>query len=189
LYFPFEQGSPSPTSLFVRTAGSPAASLPAVQTVVRGLEPNMVIRQTRTMADVAAESVAVTRLALWLLGACAAIALALAAIGIYGVMAYSVRQRTREIGTRVALGADRRTIVRLVMRQGALMTAAGLAAGAGVALASARALSSILFGVPPWDPITLASAALLLVATAMAACYLPARRASAIDPARTLAAE
>jgi predicted permease len=189
MYFPFEQGSPSPTSLFVRTAGSPTASLPAVQTRLRELEPNMVIRQTRTMAEVASESVAVTRLALWLLGACAAIALALAAIGIYGVMAYSVRQRTREIGTRAALGADRRTIVRLVMRQGALMTAVGLAAGAGVALASARALSSILFDVPPWDPITLASAALLLVTTAMAACYLPARRAAAIDPARTLAAE
>jgi putative ABC transport system permease protein len=170
----------------VRTAGPPTASLAAIQTVLRELEPNLVIRQTRTMAEVAAESAAVTRLALWLLGVCAALALSLAAIGIYGVMAYSVRQRTREIGTRVALGADRGAIVRLVMRQGAIITVAGLTAGLVIGLATARTLSSILFGVPPWDPIALAVSALLLVATAMAACYLPARRAAGIDPARTL---
>jgi ABC-type antimicrobial peptide transport system permease subunit len=163
--------------------------LPAIQTALRGIEPNLVYRETTTMEEVAAESAAVTRLALWLLGLCAAIALALAAIGIYGVMAYSVRQRTREIGTRVALGADRGAIVRLVMRQGALITAVGLVAGLAIGLAAARGLSSILFGVPPWDPMTLALAAAVLVLAAMAACYLPARRAAGIDPARTLAAE
>ena len=189
MYFSSEQGPANQTTLFVRTSGPPASSLGAIQTALRGLEPNVAFRRTRTMADVAGESAAVTRLALWLLGACAAIALALAAIGIYGVMAYSVRQRTREIGTRVALGANRSAIVRLVMRQGAIITVAGLAGGLAVGLAAARALSSILFDVPPWDPTTLALSALLLVLTALAACYLPARRAAAIDPAKTLAAE
>jgi putative ABC transport system permease protein len=189
MYFPYEQQPQNQAGLFIRTAGPPAALLPAIQTALRGIEPNLVYRETTTMEEVASESAALTRLALWLLGLCAAIALALAAIGIYGVMAYSVRQRTREIGTRVALGADRGAIVRLVMRQGALITAVGLVAGLAIGLAAARGLSSILFGVPPWDPMTLALAAAVLVLAAMAACYLPARRAAGIDPARTLAAE
>ena len=113
----------------------------------------------------------------------------LAAIGIYGVMAYSVRRRTREIGTRVALGADRGAIVRLVMREGGVITAAGVAVGLVAGLAAARSLSAVLYGVPPSDPLSLASRQSVLAATGMAACYVPARRAARIDPARTLTTE
>ena len=105
-------------------------------------------------------------------------ALTLAAIGIYGVMAYSVRRRTRELGTRVALGASRADIIRLVMREGGVITLAGVGVGLVTGVLAARSLSAVLFGVPPSDPLSMTAAALLLGLTAMAACYLPARRAS-----------
>jgi ABC-type antimicrobial peptide transport system permease subunit len=124
---------------------------------------------------------------MWLLGIFAAIALALAAVGIYSVMSYVVRQRTREIGTRVALGATRGDIVWLVMREGTGIAVAGAVFGLIVGLVAARSLTSILFGISPSDPTTLAVSAAILVVTTMAACYLPARRASQVDPARTLA--
>jgi putative ABC transport system permease protein len=138
------------------------------------------------MNEVVSDSVHVTRLALTLLGVFAVIALALAAIGIYGVMAYVVRQRTREIGTRIALGATTRDIVWLVMRQGVLIAGLGAIVGGVAAAAAARLLQSILFGTPPSDPATYAAAAMVLITTTMAACYLPARRAARVDPARTL---
>ena len=113
--------------------------------------------ETRTLAAIAASSAAVSRLAMRLLGGFAIIALLLAAVGIYGVMSYSVRRRTRELGTRLALGASRADIVRLVMRQAAIIAVVGLAAGTVAGLAAARALSTMLFGVPPWDPVALAA--------------------------------
>ena len=131
---------------------------------------------------------AITRLAMRLLAGFAIVALLLAAIGIYGVMAYSVRRRTREIGTRVALGADRGDIIRLVMREGGVITAPACDR-AGRRLVAARSLSAILYGVPPADPVSLAAAAIVLAITGMAACYVPARRAARIDPARTLTTE
>jgi putative ABC transport system permease protein len=124
---------------------------------------------------------------LWLLGIFATTALILAAVGIYGVMSYVVRQRTREIGTRIALGATRRDILWLVMREGALIAAGGTIAGLLIGLTATRSLASILYGVSASDPATLSVAAGVLVATIMAACYLPARRAASVDPARTLA--
>lgn len=128
-----------------------------------------------------------TKLVLWLLGIFAATALLLAAVGIYGVMSYVVRQRTREIGTRIALGTTRRDILWLVMREGALIAAGGTIAGLLIGLAATRSLASILYGVSASDPATLGVAACVLIATIMAACYLPARRAASVDPARTLA--
>ena len=113
----------------------------------------------------------------------------LAAVGIYGVMSYSVRRRTRELGTRLALGASRADIVRLVMRQAGVIAGIGLVAGMATGLAAARAMSSLLYGVPPWDPVALAGAGLVLTLTALGASYLPARRASRVDPATTLATE
>lgn len=131
-------------------------------------------------------SVRVREFVLWLLGVFAACALPLAAVGIYGVMSYAVRQRTREIGTRLAVGATRRDIVWLVLRRGALVAAIGITCGIAIGAIATRSLRSILFGVSTSDPITLTVAAALLVATILLACYVPARRASAIDPARTL---
>jgi ABC-type antimicrobial peptide transport system permease subunit len=121
------------------------------------------------------------------MGVFAVTALVLAAIGIYGVMSYVVRQRTREIGTRIALGATRGHIVWLIMRQGAFIAGVGTSAGLLIGLAAARSLNSILYGVRPSDPATMASATTVLVAAILLACYIPARRAAAVDPARTLA--
>jgi ABC-type antimicrobial peptide transport system permease subunit len=126
-------------------------------------------------------------LVLWLLGVFAATALVLAAVGIYGVMSYVVRQRTREIGTRIALGATRIDIVWLIMRQGTVIAACGAGVGLLAGVAAARSLSSILYGVTPADPATMAAATAVLVGAILAACYIPARRAAGVDPARTLA--
>jgi putative ABC transport system permease protein len=119
----------------------------------------------------------------------AVVALVLAAIGVYGMMAYSVRGRMRELGTRLALGATPRDIIRLVLLQAGAIMGVGLTVGIAAALVFARALSSLLFAVPPWDPAAFASAMALLAAATLAASYLPARRASRVDPVSILAAE
>jgi putative ABC transport system permease protein len=184
LYFP----GPANT-LFIQTSGDPLSALPAVRTALRNLEPAVVVHGARTMSDYASASMAITRLAMRLLAGFAIVALVLAAIGTYGVMAYSVRRRTREIGTRVALGADRGDIIRLIMREGGVITVMGIAVGVAAGLMAARSLSAVLYGVPPGDPLSLAVAAAVLLTTGMAACYIPARRAARVDPARTLTME
>ncbi|HWI16198.1 MAG TPA: FtsX-like permease family protein, partial [Vicinamibacterales bacterium] len=184
LYFP----GPANT-LFVKTGGDPLNVLPAVRTALRNLEPAVVVHGARTMSEYAAASMAITRLAMRLLGGFAIVSVLLAAIGIYGVMAYSVRRRTREIGTRVALGASRADVVRLVMREGGLITVAGVVIGLATGLFAARSLSAILYGVPPSDLVSLGAAAAVLMLTGLAACYVPAQRAARIDPARTLTTE
>jgi predicted permease len=189
LYFPFEQEFPGGTTLFVRATGDPLAALPAIRTAIRQAEPDALVFQVRTMAEIAAASAATTRLAMRLLGGFAAIALALAAIGIYGVMSYAVRRRTREFGTRLALGATRADIVRLVLRQAATTAALGLVCGIAVGLIATRALASMLFDTPPWDLLSLSVAALVLALAAGLASYLPARRAAHVDPTETLASE
>ena len=186
MYLPFARFADSQSTLFMHTAGDPLLAYPAVRTALRSLEPSIVLHNVRSMEEVASASTAVTRLAMRLLAGFAAVALTLAAIGIYAVMAYSVRRRTRELGTRVALGASRADIVALVMREGGVVTIAGVVAGLGAALFAAQSLSAVLYGVPPADPVSLSLAAIVLSATAMAACYVPARRASRVDPARTL---
>jgi predicted permease len=189
LYFPFERMMSPATTLFIRVSGDPIAALPAVRTAVHGLEPHAVLYETRTLSNIAEESAAVTRLATRLLAGFAAIALLLAAIGVYGVMSYRVRRRTRELGTRLALGATRGDITRLVLLQSAAIAAVGLAVGTAAALVFARTLSSLLYDIGPSDPATLASAAALLAAATLAASYLPARRAARVDPVSILAAE
>jgi putative ABC transport system permease protein len=189
LYYPFERQNAPSTTLFIRTSGDPLAVLPAIRTTVRDLEPNAVLYETRTLSDIAAASAAVSRLAMRLLTGFAAIALMLSAVGIYGVMSYSVRRRTRELGTRLALGASRSDIVRLVMRQAAVLAAIGLGIGVIGGLAAARALSTLLFGVPPWDPLAISAAGAVLTLTALGASYIPAHRAARVDPVCTLATE
>jgi putative ABC transport system permease protein len=187
MYFPIERGPGNQTTLFVRTASEPARVAKSIEAALKGVEPGLVVLDRATMAEVARDSIQVVQLVMWLLGVFAAVALALAAVGIYGVMSYVVRQRTREIGTRVALGATTRDIVWLVMKQGGAIALAGTAIGLGAGLVAARSLGTILYGVSATDPMTLAIAAGALVLVTMTACYLPARRASLIDPARTLA--
>lgn len=189
LYFPFERVNSPVTTLFIRASGDPAAILPSVRAAVRHLEPQAVIDETRTLSAIAEDSAAVTRLATRLLGGFAAIALLLAAVGVYGVMAYRVRRRTRELGTRLALGATPVGIIWLVLRQAGSVVGIGLAIGAIAAVAFARTLSSVLFHVTPWDPGVLASAAALLAAASLLASYLPARRAARVNPVTVLSEE
>ena len=189
MYFPFESAVVPQITLFVRTEGEPAPALAAIESTIRRIEPDAALANTRTLAEIASESVRITRLVLWLLGIFAAVAVTLAAVGIYGVMSYVVRQRAREIGTRMALGARPVDILMLVMRQGAAIAGIGTAAGLAIGLVAARSLRSILYQVSSADPLILSGAALLLAGTALAACWLPARRAVRVDPARTLAEE
>ena len=186
MYLAFTRFADAVSTVFIRTTGDPLLAYPVVRAALRTLEPNIMVMRPRTMEEVASASTATTRLAMRLLAGFAAVALALAAIGIYAVMAYSVRRRMRELGTRVALGASRTDIVKLVMREGGTITIAGVIAGLGAGLFAARSLSALLYGVPASDPVALTAAAILLSVTAMAACYVPARRASRIEPARTL---
>ena len=189
LYFPFERVMSPSTTLFIRAIGDPTAVLPAVRAAVHRLEPHAVLYEIRTLSHIAEESAAAIGLAMRLLLCFASIALLLAAVGVYGMMAYRVRRRMRELATRLALGASPGDIIWLVMRQAGTIMAVGLAVGITAAVVLARTLSSLLFDVPPWDPAALASAIALLAAATLAASYLPARRAARVDPVSILAAE
>jgi predicted permease len=189
MYFPLEQAPQTATTLVVRTEGDPLQLVAAIRAALRGIEPQLVVRDVQTLEAIARESVQITRLALSLLGVFAVAALALAAVGIYGVMSHSVRQRTREIGTRVALGASRSNIVWLVMREGILVAGLGAAVGFTAGMAAAESMSALLYSTSPGDPLTLTTAVLVLLAVALLACYIPARRATRVDPVRTLVAE
>jgi len=187
LYFSDEQSPGTQTTFFIRTAGEPANATPALQAALRSVESRITFIQTQSLGDIAAESVRTTKLVLWLLGVFAATALALAAVGIYGVMSYIVRQRTKEIGTRIALGAGGADIIWLIMRQGATLAIVGAIIGLGVGLVATRSLGSLLYNVTSSDPISMATATAVLVGAVLAACYIPARRAAAVDPVQTLA--
>jgi putative ABC transport system permease protein len=187
LYFPFERQPSTEITLFIRTAGAPLAALPPIRAALRELEPDLVLRSPRSMAEVAASSVELTRLLVMLLGAFAAVALVLAAIGIYSVMSYVVRQRTREIGTRIALGAGTRDILWLVLREAAAIAGTGTTIGVGIGLATSGVLRSQLYQVSAADPLVVAGATAVLAAAALVASMLPALRAASVDPARTLA--
>jgi len=187
MYFAAMQGPGTGMTLFLRTEGDPIRAIAPARAALKAIEPDVAVFDTPTMSLVASVSVRVTKLVLWLLGIFALVSLGLAAVGIYGVMSYVVRQRSREIGTRIALGARRPDILWLVLRQGVMIAGAGTAIGLAVGLGAARALRSMLYGVTATDPIVLAGAAVLLVITALVACYVPALRAARVDPARTLA--
>jgi predicted permease len=189
MYFPFERAPDTSNTIFIRTASDPLQTLAAVRTTLRTVERDIVVFDARTMDDYAAESAAITQLAMRLLAGFAIVALLLAAIGIYGVMSYVVARRMRELGTRLALGATRGAILAMVLKESAAISGTGLAAGLVIGLVASRSLKAILYGVPPWDPVAITAATVLLAASAVAASYLPARRAARIDPARTLAAE
>jgi ABC-type lipoprotein release transport system permease subunit len=176
-------------TLFIRVTGNPLAALPAVRAAIRQIEPNAALEHVDTLAHIAEDSAAETRLAARLLAGCAAIALLLATVGVYAMMAYRVRRRTRELGTRLALGASSGNITRLILFHAAAIAAAGLTAGAAAAAVLARTLSSLLFDVAPWDPATLITVVASLAFATLAASYLPARRAARVDPVSVLGAE
>jgi putative ABC transport system permease protein len=190
LYLPVRQfGGPVPMGIALRTSTDGTALVPAVREALREVDPALVLGNARTLDQLLAAPLARPRFSATLLGLFAGIALVLAAVGIYGVMATFVRQRTRDIGVRMALGARAGDVVRLVLRQGLGMAGAGAAIGLLAALLGTRALASILFEVRPTDPATLLGVAGLLLAVALLASYLPARRAARVDPIVALRAE
>jgi putative ABC transport system permease protein len=179
----------SEVTLTVRTTGDPAALAPAVRRTLAMLDPMAPLGRVATMDQVVATSTAQRRLALQLLAAFAGVALLLTVAGLYALLAGAVAERTRELGVRVALGATPRALLALVLGDGARLTIAGLALGLAGAAFATRALRSLLFGVAPGDPATLAGIALLLAAVALLACLAPARRALRIAPTEALRGE
>jgi putative ABC transport system permease protein len=173
-------------SFVVRTASDPAAVARAIPQVVHSLDANQPVAEVRTMDEVLLRSVAPQRFQMLLLALFAAIALVLATVGIYGLISYSVTQRTNEIGDRVALGATRGDVLRLILSQGGAIVVRGLLLGLAGALALTRTISGLLFRVQPADPLTFGAVALLLTLVALLALAGPARRASRIDPLRAL---
>ncbi|MBI1791262.1 MAG: ABC transporter permease, partial [Acidobacteria bacterium] len=173
-------------TLVVRTRSEPAQAIASVRSLIRSIAPDQPLFAMAAMEELLGESVAQRRFHMVLLGVFSALALALAAIGIYGVMHYAVVQRTPEIGIRIALGARPADVLRLVLRQGLNLTLTGLAVGLIAALAFTRLMSTLLFGVAPGDPATFAGVGLLLAAVALAASYVPSRRASRVDPMEAL---
>ncbi|MEY2483704.1 MAG: hypothetical protein QOK24_2232 [Verrucomicrobiota bacterium] len=176
-------------TLVIRTAGDPAVMAPAVRREVLSIDKDQPIYNVRTMEDVVAQSMGTRRASTLLFTVFAGAALILAAVGIYGVMAYSVTQRTQEIGIRMALGAQAGDVLRMVVRQGMVLTLIGVAVGVAGALGLAKVISSLLFGVPATDPATFLGIPLVLILVALIACYLPARRAARLDPIKALASE
>jgi putative ABC transport system permease protein len=173
----------------LRTSGSPRDAIGDARAVLRRLDPNMPMSDVATMEEIVAASVAARRFSLLLMSGFAGVALLLAAIGIYGVLSYTVGQRTREIGVRMAMGAPRAHVLRLVVGEGVALVLVGLAIGIVLTLAVTSAIRGLLYQVQPHDPATLAAVGAALVAVALTASYLPARRAASVDPVTALRAE
>lgn len=193
-YFPMLVGGQAASSLsrmglVVRTAGDPLSLAEGVRGVVRDLDSRVPITRVRTMEKVVSESMAATSFTMTLLGIAAGVALLLGAVGLFGVISYVVGQRTREIGVRVALGAEAIDVQRMIVRQGVRVTAVGIVVGLAGAVALTRLLQSVLFGVSATDPLTFIAAPVLLVTVSLIAAWLPARRASRVDPVQALRAE
>jgi putative ABC transport system permease protein len=182
VYYPYRQHSDNDMNLVVRSAVDPASLTSAIRTAVASIDKDQPVFAVHTMQQLVDDSISTRRLTLVLLGIFSALALILAAIGIYGVMAYSVALRTQEIGIRMALGAQQKDVLRLILGQGARIAFFGVAIGLAAAAALARLLSSLLFSVSSSDPLTFAVGSILLVAVALLACYIPARRALRVDP-------
>ncbi len=179
----------NPMSLVIRSSGNPDSHLADVRAVVRQIDPQVPLYDVTVLTDALSTSLGARRFNMYLLGTFAAIALILAAVGLFGVLAYLVSQRTRDIGIRLALGAGPSDVFRLIVGQGMLLAFGGAVLGVGVALAAARVIKSLLFSIEPRDPLTFAAVPLLLLAVALLACYLPARRALRVDPLVALRAE
>jgi putative ABC transport system permease protein len=185
-YFPFAQIPRGGMTVILKASGDPNQLIAAVRQQVKELDSDQPIYNIRTMNEIRAESVAPERLNLTLLSIFAGIALVLAVVGIYGVMSYSVTQRTHEIGIRMAIGAQPRDVFRMVLGQGMMLALIGVGIGLVGAFALTRLMATMLFGVEPTDPATFAAIAVLLTGVALVACYIPGRRATRVDPVISL---
>jgi putative ABC transport system permease protein len=169
-------------SFVVRAAGDPANLAAAVRREFLAIDANQPISHVQPMKELMSASVMRTRFVSTLVSLLALISLALAAVGIYGLMSFSVSERTQEIGIRMALGARTRDILKMVFKQGMTLTLSGVGLGLAAAFALTRVMSSLLYGVSATDPVTFVGISLLLAAVALLACYVPARRATRVDP-------
>jgi len=176
-------------SIVVKSLGDPLTLLPTLRQIVRRMDPEVPIFQVRTLEEIARQRLGTGRFAQSLFGVFAALALLLGAVGIYGVMSFAVSRRAREFGIRLALGASRGSVLRLVLGQGARLTIPGVFVGLAAALGSARLMESILFEVSPLDPLTYVAVALVLGMVSLGASYLPAYRATRLDPITSLREE
>ena len=186
IYVPFDKGVERVMGLVVRAPESPNPLIPALEQALRSVDKGAAISHIQTLDQMLAESAAEPRFQTALLGSFGILGLLLAVIGTYGVASYSVVQRTHEIGVRIALGAQRRDILRLILGQGLLLVVTGVGIGLGGAFALTRFLRSLLFKITPTDPATFIGVAILLVVVALLACYIPARRAMRVDPITAL---
>lgn len=191
-YIPLEQwhlasGEPRRSmTLVVKTAGDPGALVRPIQEQVKAMDPTLPLSNVRTVADILNDSVAQPRFTTVLLGLFSVVAVLLAIVGVWGVIAYGVSQRTQEIGIRMALGAERRQVVAMMLRRGMLMVGIGVAVGVVASLVLTRFLSSLLYGVEAQDPATFLVVAVGFAAVAATATWLPARRAAGVDPMQAL---
>jgi putative ABC transport system permease protein len=189
VYLPQSQMGPGSMTVLIRYADGAGELLPAVRARVEALDPDLPLRSVTTVESLVAEEMAPARFFLILLSVFAWVAVALAAAGLYGVVAHLVSGRRQEMGIRLALGARGDSLVRMILRETARPTLVGMAIGLGAALAAGRILESFLYQVSPGDPLVLVLATLALVGVAFLASYVPARQASRVDPVRTLNAE
>ncbi|MGH9856137.1 MAG: FtsX-like permease family protein, partial [Blastocatellia bacterium] len=189
VYIPLLQSPVGNLFLAVRSGVDPNSLVAAVRGVLQKLDPNLPAYEATTMAEQVTDQTTRSRFSAWLLGVFGALALVLAAVGIYSVMAYAVEQRSREIGVRVALGARAGDVLKMVIGQGMRLALLGVGLGLGAALALTQLMKQLLFGVAAADPLTYGSLALLLTLVALLACWIPARRATKVDPIIALRCE
>jgi putative ABC transport system permease protein len=189
MFIAYQQVPHGGMTLVVRSAGEPLALAGAIRREVNAVDPDQAVGEFSTLEELISGTMADRRFNLALLASFAGIGLLLAVTGIYAVMAYSVLRRTREIGIRVALGARRESVFRLVIGEGLVLALAGVAIGLVGSLLTTRALGGLLFNVQPTDPLTFAGMAAILIGVTLLACYLPARRAARVDPVVALRSE
>jgi putative ABC transport system permease protein len=185
-YFPFNQTPDNGMTVIIKGASDPNQLISSVRGAIREIDPDQPIYSVRTMNEIRSESVATERLNLTLLSLFAGIALVLAIVGIYGVMSYSVTQRTHEIGIRMAIGARPRDVFKMILGQGMKLALIGVVVGLGIAFALTRLMETMLFGVEPTDKLTFAAISIMLITVALLACYLPGRRATKVEPTISL---
>jgi ABC-type antimicrobial peptide transport system permease subunit len=182
MYVPYSQDAPPTINIVVRAAANPMNLSAALRDQANAVDKDVTLSAMTSMDDVLGASVSQPRFSSQLLGVFAAVALLLATIGLYGLMAYSITERRNEIGIRMALGAQRRDILRIVLGEGGKMVSMGIALGLVASLALTRLMTRMLFGVSPTDPLTFVAVVVILLGVAMLACWIPARRAMRVDP-------